>query len=134
MVKLLVNEEADEDIIVKSQNVKMSDDKLYRIQQKTYEFAEENANKFRLTNCWSVFASIGLTLFLTLITSEFQGIGSLSSNTVKWIAIIICAICLLLAFVLLVKMHNSSDPTHNEEREIAIEKAKNAIINKASKK
>ena len=118
------------DIVVENQNVKLSDDKLYIIQLKTYELAEINTKQFRLSNLWPTCLSIAGTLLLTLLTSEFHSVGKLDSEKVTIVAGCLMAIFLVLGIVFLIHLHNSDNSSHNKERDEAIEKAKTEIIKK----
>lgn len=125
-----------EDLIVENQNIKMNDDKLYRLQQLTYEKAVQNCNKIHPSSAWPVCLSIAATLFLTLLTSDFKSVGCVDADLVKKIAVGLCVLAVIL-FVVFLCVSFSRKPFSSkvtEERERAITEARNEIISKTSQK
>ena len=82
----------DEGIVVKETLISISDEKLKNSLSRAYEEAQKDMSKFHFYNLFSVFLSIAGTLFLSLITSNFNAIGSITSETVTIGAWAICII------------------------------------------
>ena len=81
----------DEGIVVKETPISISDEKLKNSLSRVYEEAQKDMSKFHFYDLFSVFLSIAGTLFLSLITSNFNAIGSIPSETVT---IVVWAICI----------------------------------------
>ena len=106
---------SDSGIVVTETKVVLSDEKLKGALSKTYEQAQKDILKPKFHKWYNVFLSIAGTLFLTLLTSNFNDIVNISSKTVTIIAWILCGICAILGFILM-GLH-VSDKIHNNTNE-----------------
>lgn len=80
----------DEGIVVKETPISISDEKLRNSLSRAYEEAQKDMSKFHFYNLYSVFFSIAGTLFLSLITSDFHAIGSITPEVVTIGAWVVC--------------------------------------------
>ena len=120
----------DEGIVVKETPISISDEKLKNSLSRAYEEAQKDMSKFHFSNLYSVFLSIAGTLFLSLLTSNFNAIGSITSEAVTTGAWVICITSGLLGFIL--SCHKVSQKTKNDtsNRDNAVEKIFNQHISK----
>ena len=88
---------------------------------RTYEHARRDAEKTKLHSFYSVFLSIAGTLFLTLLTSSFNSIGSVKAETISNIACGVCILSALGGFVLLGIHVTDKTNNHTEERDKAVD-------------
>lgn len=86
---------SDSGIVITETRVIISDEKLNSMLIKAYEAAQRDAHAFQLHDLWSVCFSIAFTLFIAILTSTFNPIGTLDSGVVRACAI---AICVALSF------------------------------------
>lgn len=80
----------DEGIVVKETPISISDEKLRNSLSRAYEEAQKDMSEFHFYNLYSVFLSIASTLFLSLLTSDFHAISSLTAEQVTIGAWVIC--------------------------------------------
>ena len=80
----------DEGIVVKEIPISISDEKLRNSLSCAYEEAQKDMSTFHFYNLYSVFLSIASTLFLSLLTSDFHAIGSITEEKVTIGAWVIC--------------------------------------------
>lgn len=116
---------SDPGIVVRETTIHLSDEKLKGALSKTYEQAQKDMNKPKLHKWYSVFLSIAGTLFLTLLTSDFNDIGSIKATTTTTIVWILCSVCAVTGFILM-GIH-VSDKTSNNTNER--DKAVNTVFN-----
>ena len=76
----------DEGIVVKERPISLSDEKLRNALSRAYEEAQKDMSKFHFCNLYSVFLSIAGTLFLSLLTSDFHALGSVTAESITFVA------------------------------------------------
>ena len=111
---------SSDSIVCKETQIKISDEKIKSLLSKVYEIARKDASRFRLYNHYPAFFSVGFTIFLTIISSEFKSIGTVSGDTVHTIAIVLCIICIALCVILAIIKGAKSNSNTNDERDAAI--------------
>lgn len=118
----------DEGIVVKETLISISDEKLRNSLSRAYEEAQKDMSKFHFYNLYSVFLSVASTLFLSLLTSDFHGIGSMTAETVTFYAWAICIGCGILGGIL--GCYKVTQKTNNDtdERDNAVRKVFNQHI------
>lgn len=94
-------EKSNPGIVAKETPVRLSDEKLRNMLSRTYERAQMNMSATKFRHFYSVFLSVAGTLFLSLLTSTFDAVGKISTETVTIIAWIICIGSAILGFVLM---------------------------------
>ena len=77
-------------IVVQETLITISDEKLRNSLSRAYEEAQKDMSEFHFYNLFSVFFSIATTLFLSLLTSDFRAIGSMTEENVTIGAWVIC--------------------------------------------
>ena len=82
MANKIINS-SDPGIVAKETTVHLSDEKLRGIMSRTYERAQKDADTIKFHKFYSVFLSIAGTLFLSLLTSSFNDLGNIKSDTVE---------------------------------------------------
>ena len=107
-------------IVITETRVTLSDEKLKSALSKTYEQAQKDMSKPKFHKWYSVFLSIAGTLFLTLLTSKFNNIGSISAEILTIVSCVICVVCGLLGFILLGVNVSSKTHSNTEERDNAV--------------
>ena len=115
------------EIVCVDTKINLSDEYLIRLLSHVYEIARKDAKKINFAKSYGIFFSVALTLFLALITSEFKPIGTMSSNIVRIIAIVICACSFIVGGILLAIYIRNKDLAATEERDKAIEEVMNQI-------
>ena len=111
---------ADPGIVITETRVTLSDEKLKSALSKSYEQAQKDMSKPKFHKWYSVFLSIAGTLFLTLLTSQFNDVGAISSKMLTIISWVLCAICGLLGFILLGINVSSKTHSNTDERDNAV--------------
>ena len=119
---------SDPGIVVKETTIHLSDEKLRGVLLRTYEHAQKDMGKFKFHKFYDVFLSIAGTLFLTLLTTEFNQVGALSAVVVTGIAWTICVLCGILGFILMGVRVDEKTKSHTEERDAAINKVLDEIL------
>ena len=112
---------SDPGIVAKETTVHLSDEKMRSIMSRTYERAQKDAETVKFHKFYSVFLSIAGTLFMSLLTSTFNDIGSVKAATVTTWAWIVCIISALLGFVLLGVHVTDKTKNHTCERDEAVD-------------
>ena len=82
-------------IVIKETKVSLSDEKLKAALSNAYERAMKDVHEFKLRNHYSIFLSVAGTLFLSLLTSEFESIGKISAEritTVVWCVVFVAGV------------------------------------------
>ncbi len=120
--------QSSQGIVLEETPVTLSDEKLKGILLHTYEKAIANTTKWKYYKLYSVLLSIAGTLFFSLFTSKFNGIGQISAETVKTIVIVLCIITAVTGFIFLGISVNVKKKSDTEERDNAI----NEMIDKFS--
>jgi len=108
---------AGNNFAVKSDNILASEDKLKITLNSVYEAARKNSTKFHITSCYSVLFSISFTLLVTLFTSNFKAIGSVTAESVTVIAWVAFLACLVLGIICLVLFYRGTHSNWEEERD-----------------
>ena len=114
---------ADPGIVITETSVTLSDEKLKSALSKTYEQAQKDMSKPKFHKWYSVFLSIAGTLFLTLLTSQFNDIGAISAEILTNISCVVCVICGVLGFILLginvsSKIHSNTNDRDNAVNQV----------------
>lgn len=120
----------DEGIVVKETPIRISDEKLRNALSRTYEEAQKDMSKFHFYNLYSVFLSIASTLFLSLLTSDFHAIGSVTAEKVTIGAWIVCIGSGLLSAILACYKVSQKTKNDTSDRDDAVEKVFNQHIQK----
>lgn len=120
----------DEGIVVKETLISISDEKLKNSLSRAYEEAQKDMSKFHFYNLFSVFLSIAGTLFLSLITSSFNAIGSITSETVTIGAWVICIISGFLGGILACCKVSQKTKNDTSDRDDAVKKVFDQHISK----
>ena len=108
----------DEGIVVQETPIRISDEKLRNSLSRAYEEAQKDMSTFHFYNLHSVFLSIASTLFLSLLTSDFHAIGSITAETVTIGVWGICIGSVFLGVVLAcckVSRKTQNDPSNRDE-------------------
>ena len=74
------------------------------------------ANEFKIHSLWSICWSIAGTLFITILTSSFNGIGSIGADTINNWAIGICFFTFLAGLILIIWRLNDKISTNFTKR------------------
>lgn len=120
----------DEGIVVKETPISISDEKLRNSLSRAYEEAQKDMSEFHFYNLYSVFLSIASTLFLSLLTSDFHAIGSITAEKVTIGAWVICIGAGFLGSIL--ACYKVSEKTKNDtsNRDNAVKKVFNQHISR----
>ena len=92
--------QSNQGIVMEETPVTLSDEKLNGILLRTYEKAVADVSTWRFYKLYSVLLSIAGTLFVSLFTSTFNGIGTIDSERVRDIVIILTIVSAIFGFVL----------------------------------
>lgn len=103
-------------IVATETKITISDEKLNSMLSKTYEMATIEANEFKIHSLWSICWSIAGTLFITILTSSFNGIGSIGADTINNWAIGICIFAFLAGLILIIWRLNDKTSTNFNKR------------------
>lgn len=103
-------------IVATETKITISDEKLNSMLSKTYEMATIEANKFKIHSLWSICWSIAGTLFITILTSSFNGIGSIGADTINNWAIGICIFAFMAGLILIIWRLNDKTSTNFTKR------------------
>lgn len=103
-------------IVATETKITISDEKLNSMLSKTYEMATIEANEFKIHSLWSICWSIAGTLFITILTSSFNGIGSIGADTINNWAIGICIFAFLAGLILIIWRLNDKTSTNFTKR------------------
>lgn len=120
----------DEGIVVKETPIRISDEKLRNALSRSYEEAQKDMNKFHFYNLYSVFLSIASTLFLSLLTSDFHELGSVTAENVTIFAWAVCIVFGLLGAILACYKVSQKTKNDTSDRDDAVEKVFNQYIQK----
>lgn len=120
MANKIINS-SDPGIVAKETTVHLSDEKLRVIMSRTYERAQKDADTIKFHKFYSVFLSIAGTLFLSLLTSSFNDLGNIKSDTVTIIAWILCGVSAILGFILMGIHVADKTKNHTIERDKAVD-------------
>lgn len=112
----------DEGIVVKETLISISDEKLKNSLSRSYEEAQKDMSKFHFYNLYSVFLSIASTLFLSLLTSDFHAIGSMTAEKVTSCAWSVCIGSGLLSVILACYKVSQKTKNDTSNRDNAVEK------------
>lgn len=113
---------SDSGIVVTETKITISDEKLNRMLSNVYEVAQKDNNKFKLHNLWGVCWSIAGTLFMALLTSSFNKIGSIEANTVTNWAIGLCVLFTICGLILAIWRINDKSSNNTVSRDNAVKK------------
>lgn len=107
-------------LVCTEQAIQISDEKLKSVLCKTYETARTDANKFKIYKHFGIFLSIGFTLLITLLTSEFGALGTISGSTLRIICIVVCIISFIIgvAFIILFAILKGSNVFKDRDKAI----------------
>jgi len=119
-------EQSDPGIVAKETPVRLSDEKLRSMLSRTYERAQKDLSAPKLRNHYSIFLSIAGTLFLSLLTSTFGPIGSMSAENVTIFAWVICIVSALLGFVLMGMAVSQKTQSDTSARDAAVSEVFNS--------
>lgn len=111
----------DPGIVAKETTVHLSDEKMRGVMARTYERAREDAESVKFHKFYGVFLSIAGTLFLSLLTSTFNDIGTFKAETITIIAWGMCAVSAVLGFILLGVHVTDKIKNHTNERDEAVD-------------
>ena len=112
---------SDPGMVVKETTVHLSDEKLRSVLLHTYERAQKDMSNIKFRNFYGVFLSIAGTLLLSLLTSTFGSIGTLSASIVTIIAWAIFIVSAILGFILLGISVVGKSNNNTSERDVAID-------------
>ena len=110
----------DPGIVVKESTVHLSDEKLKNVLLRTYERAQQYKDTINFHKFYSVFLSIAGTLFLSLLTSDFNAIGPFSAEFVTGFAWLICVVSAILGFVLMAVHFSCKSKNDTVSRDAAV--------------
>lgn len=111
-------EQSDPGIVAKETPVRLSDEKLRNMLSRTYERAQRDMSSWKIYKSYSMLLSVAGTLFLSLMTSTFNEVGSLSTEIVTCIVWIMCILFALFGFILMgisVSVKMRSDTTERDK-------------------
>ena len=99
------------DIVLQEKPIRVTDEKLKTTLWQVYERSRKDARTFRLCNHYGIFISVGSTLFVSLLTSEFKDLGpenavifsSLQLTRAAWI---ICILSFAFGIILAISLVN----------------------------
>lgn len=120
----------DEGIVVKETPISISDEKLRNSLSRAYEEAQKDMSTFHFYNLYSVFLSIASTLFLSLLTSDFHAIGSITAGQVTKGAWGICIGSGFLGGILACYKVSQKTKNDTSNRDVAVKKVFNQHIQK----
>ena len=120
----------DEGIVVKETPISISDEKLRNSLSRAYEEAQKDMSEFHFYNLYSVFISIAGTLFLSLLTSDFRAIGSISAEKVPIGAWVICIFSGFLGAILACCKVSIKTKNDTSNRDNAVKKVFNQHISR----
>ena len=120
----------DEGIVVKETPISISDEKLKNSLSRAYEEAQKDMSEFHFYNLYSVFLSIASTLFLSLLTSDFHSIGSMTAEKVTYGAWIICIVSGVLGGILACCKISQKTKNDTSNRDDAVKKVFDQHISK----
>lgn len=120
----------DEGIVVKETPISISDEKLRNSLSRAYEEAQKDMSTFHFYNLYSVFLSIASTLFLSLLTSDFHAIGSITAGQVTKGAWGICIGSVFLGVILACYKVSQKTKNDTSNRDVAVKKVFNQHIQK----
>lgn len=120
----------DEGIVVKETPISISDEKLRNALSRVYEEAQKDMSTFHFYNLYNVFLSIASTLFLSLLTSDFHAIGSITAEKVTNGAWVICIGSGLLGVILACCKVSQKTKNDTSDRDAAVKKVFNQHIQK----
>ena len=120
----------DEGIVVKETLISMSDEKLRNSLSRAYEEAQKDMSKFHFYNLYSVLLSIASTLFLSLLTSDFHAIGSVTAEKVTIGAWLVCIGSGILGAILACYKVSQKTKNDTNDRDDAVKKVFNQHIQK----
>lgn len=112
----------DEGIVVKEIPISISDEKLRNSLSCAYEEAQKDMSTFHFYNLYSIFLSIASTLFLSLLTSDFHAIGSITAEKVTIGAWVICISSGFLGAILACYKVYSKTKNDTSNRDVAVKK------------
>lgn len=119
---------SSDSIICTETQIQLSDEKLKGMFSKVYEIARRDASKFRLYNHFGVFLSLGSTLLLTLLTTEFRKFSLIGEGILEKLGWGICICSLMMGVILAITNVSIRHNNENEERDKAISIVINDII------
>ncbi len=114
-------------IICTETQIQLSDEKLKGMFAKVYEIARKDANRFRLHNHFGVFLSLGSTMLLSLLTTDFKKFSFIKDGALEKWGWRICVGSLLLGVILAIVNVTVRHNNENEERDKAISNILNDI-------
>lgn len=120
----------DEGIVVKETPISISDEKLRNSLSRAYEEAQKDMSTFHFYNLYSVFLSIASTLFLSLLTSDFHAIGTITADQVTNGAWGICIGSGFLGGILVCYKVSQKTKNDTSNRDVAVKKVFNQHIQK----
>lgn len=107
-------------IICRETSIQLSDEKLKGVLSKVYEAARKDACKFKPYKHYGIFISIAGTLLITLLTTEFKAIGSITATDMKTGAWVLFGISAIIGFALALWNVSKQHVSENEERDKTI--------------
>ena len=118
----------DEGIVVKETPISISDEKLRNSLSRAYEEAQKDMSKFHFCNLYSVFLSIAGTLFLSLLTSDFHALGSVTAESITFVAWILFGVFGVLGAILACCKVSQKTKNDTSDRDNAVDKVFNQHI------
>ena len=112
-------------IVATEVQVNLSDEKLKSTLLHIYEEAQKNERTIQYYDWCSVLLSIAGTLLLSLVTSDFHGVGSIDANTVRIVAWVVFTISGILGFIFLYIKYTKKVNGDTTARDKAVEKVMN---------
>lgn len=88
-------------IVLEETPLSLTDEKLNGMLLRTYEKAVRDVTKWKYYKLYSILLSIAGTLFLSLLTSEYNDLGALDSSTIRIIVIVTTTIAAIMGFIFL---------------------------------
>ena len=119
-----------ENIVCVESKINLSDAKMVNILKDTYEFARKDARKFKIYKHYGIFFSIAFSLLVSLLTSQFLPLGQIAGTTLKIIFGVVCAVCFIIGFTLLIICVNKKESNVNQERDNAVKEIMNNLLKK----
>ena len=119
-----------ENVVCYVTNIQLTDDKLKNTLSDTYEIARKDARKFKIYKFYGVPLSISVTLFISLLTSDFKSFSFIKGDTLETIGWIVCSFCFAVGTIFALLYVSFKDNNENDERDVAISKVMKNIMNR----
>lgn len=112
-------------IVATEIQVNLSDEKLKSTLLHVYEEAQKHERTIKYYDWCSVLLSIAGTLLLSLVTSDFHGVGSIDANTVRNIAWLAFVVTCIFGFIFLYIKYTKKVNGDTTARDNVVEKVMN---------